>query len=189
MIPPFLAEGFDVKALESDESTLIALDTECIVLWTNPAWARFAVSNGGADVLNRFGAGTSYLLGVSEALRGFYKAAFGNALETGAPFEQDYECSSPEAFRMFHLRALPFEGKGLLLEHSLIDVRPHQQIAFEPHSRAYARANGTILQCSNCRRVRRPLAAAWDWIPSWVRHPPSNVSHGLCSLCLGFYWG
>jgi hypothetical protein len=48
---------------------------------------------------------------------------------------------------------------------------------------------GFILQCSNCRRVRRHGTRAWDWVPALVATTATNVSHGICHACVGFYWG
>lgn len=189
MIPSFLAQGFEVEALEGDASNLVALDPGGTILWVNPAWGLFALANGGADVPARFGPGTSYFAGIAQPLRKFYESALEIALASGALFERDYECSSADTFRMFHMRALPIRGKGLLLEHSLMVERPHDREATQAAGLEYMRSNGTVLQCSNCRRTFHPLSNSWHWIPAWLREPPPMTSHGLCRLCFHFYYG
>jgi hypothetical protein len=189
VIPPFLSAWFDHRAIETEESTLVALDAAGQILWVNAAWERFALANDGADVARRFGPGTSYLDGMAEPFRSFFNAALSNTLMTGEVFESDYECSSTDTFRMFHMRALPIEREGLLLEHSLVVEHPHVRLSVELKEEAYVQPNGMVLQCGNCRRIRRAVAVAWDWIPAWVRSPPPRTSHGICNTCLGFYWG
>jgi hypothetical protein len=187
-LPEFLAGAFDADALVRDGSTIVVLDPDGKILWTNPAWERFARENGGHD-LERF---ASYYAGIGPVLRGFYESAFANALLTGAVYVQEYECSSPDVFRKFHLQAMPVAGKGLLLTHSLLVERPHEHqqapAAAAPPDR-YRGANGIVVQCSNCRRVRRAGEEVWDWVRDWVAASPPNTSHGICAPCLGFYWG
>ena len=28
----------------------------------------------------------------------------------------------------------------------------------------------------------------WDWVPDYVAHMPDATSHGLCRLCVDFYY-
>lgn len=188
MLPRFLAATFDLDALAKEESTLIAIDPSHKIRWVNPAWTRFALANGGDDVVQRFGTGSSYLDGTSGPARSFYEEALTRAAKTRTIFEHDYECSSPETFRRFHLRALPCDDAGLLLEHSLVVEHPHDRVESEIGHEGYVRDNGFILQCSNCRRVRHKERSAWDWVPFLVRNVTAKTSHGLCAACEGFYW-
>lgn len=195
-VPRFLRAAFEgdslVELVEST-STLVALDPAGCILWVNRAWSQFARANDGEPVLSRFGPGTSYFDGIAGPLRGFYEGALQNALVTGEPFDQDYECSSPDVLRLHHLRALPFGDEGLLLEHSVKVERPHAAGEALPGAGAdHVDAHGLIHQCSNCRRVRRVRRAdgrAWDWIPALVALPPANASHCICATCVGYYWG
>ncbi|MDQ3034620.1 MAG: hypothetical protein M3Y87_19580 [Myxococcota bacterium] len=54
----------------------------------------------------------------------------------------------------------------------------------------YRDPNGMLVQCSHCRRVRRgdPSVTAWDWVPEYVARPQPRTSHGLCAVCLDFYY-
>jgi len=185
----FIERWFDVEALHADDSSVAAIDRAFRIRWVNPAWHRFAQANGGADVADRVGPGISYLDGIAPPLRSFYETMFSAALEKKQVFEQIYECSSANTFRLFRLRALPLESEGLLLEHSRVVEHPHEGVPSELPPSSYARPDGTILQCSNCRRVRRAQGEGWDWVPTWTQASPSYTSHGLCASCAAFYWG
>lgn len=187
-LPAFLGR-FDLERLAKDASTIVAIDERYATQWLNPGWEIFARENHGEAIPMRFGLGTCYLDGISGPLRGFYQAAFENALLTGEPFELDYECSSPQVFRRSHMLVLPVSGEGLLLVHSLVVERPHDRAEQPSLEEAYRLANGMILQCANCRRVRRKDGSSWDWVPAWIAATPPRTSHGICACCRGFYWG
>jgi hypothetical protein len=186
--PAFL-NARELMRLAGDASTLIALDPHYSIQWVNPAWERFARDNGGAATLQRFAIGTSYLEGIGGPLRDYYRSAFDNALLTGEPFYLDYECSSSDVFRRFHMLALPVGGEGLLVTHSQIVERPHDREGHEALERAYRFPSGMVVQCANCRRVRRSDGSSWDWVPAWVTATPEVTSHGICASCRGYYWG
>lgn len=185
-LPEFLA-GFDPVALDADERTLVALDPALRIVWVNVTWSRFAEQNGGGSILERFVSGARYLDGIQGEQRSVYDEVFRRALEEGIPHESVYECSSPERFRKYRLRALPFPR--LLLEHTRIDERAHDRPPEPPDDAAYADARGLVTQCGNCRRTRDPVRLAWHWIPAWVASPPRNTTHGICAVCVGYYYG
>lgn len=187
-LPEFLA-GFDPVALDADERTLVALDPDMRIVWVNTTWQRFAEQNGGGPVLERFTPGAVYLDGIQGELRPLYDGIFRRVLEEGIPHESLYECSSPERFREYRLRALPFARRGLLLEHTRVAERPHDRPAEPPDYEAFADGYGFITQCGNCRRIRDPVRQAWHWIPAWVASPPGNITHGICGVCVGYYYG
>jgi hypothetical protein len=168
---------------------LVALDSRGTILWVNEAWRQRARAYGEEDLLDRFGPGASYFEGISEPLRSFYASVLQNARLTGEPFEQEYECSSAEMFRINHLRILPFGAEGFLLVHSGVVERPQQQDEAAAVERTYRNDDGLIVQCSNCRRVRRRDSAVWDWVRAWAATSPLDTSHGICKPCIGYYWG
>jgi hypothetical protein len=47
----------------------------------------------------------------------------------------------------------------------------------------YTGANGLIVACSSCGRLRRADGSSWEWVPGLVTHEVPNVSHGLCATC------
>ena len=54
----------------------------------------------------------------------------------------------------------------------------------------YRDRDGTIVMCSNCRKTRRVGVApeTWDWVAALVANQPAGVSHGLCKICLEYYY-
>lgn len=185
-IPQFLTSVYQEGFLDRTSSTLAALDTRTNILWVNESWYRFARSSGVEFSLSRY---PSYLDGISGPLRADYERVLATVLATGEVFEQDYECSTPDAICHFRMRVLPFLPGGLLVEHSEVEMRaaPPGEAAIEE---LYFDDHRQILQCSNCRRVRRPVADVekWVWVREWVARSHPRTSHGLCTACLGYYW-
>lgn len=68
------------------------------------------------------------------------------------------------------------------------EARQHDHAAEDAVEARYLGADGMILQCSHCRRVRGPSPHAWDWIPRFVALPHPNTSHVICPSCVGL-WG
>ena len=186
---PKLLAGFELERLEVDPSAIVALDADANIVWVNEAWLRFARENGGERGVERIGPGANYLNGIDPVLRGFYATAFENVMLTGEPFELDYECSSAETFRLFHMRALPIGHEGLIIVHSRLVERPHHRRGEPDNAALYRQATGMIVQCANCRRVRRVDGSGWDWVPEYVRQTPDGATHGICSFCRAYYWG
>jgi PAS domain-containing protein len=184
--PELLRPAFDAAALEQVESNIAVLDADGHILWVNPAWVRFAQENGAEA---RTPEGGSYFDAISPPLRDFYREAFSKALATGGVFDQEYECSTPDKRRIFRLRALPVEARALLVEHSLVAEYDHGEPSHEAIAERYVREDGTLLQCSHCRRVRAASTHSWEWVRQWVAAPHPETSHGICPSCVGFYWG
>lgn len=185
-MPAFLASFYRPGALESVDTTLAALDARGQILWVNEAWYRFARDNGSDFALERY---PSYFDGISGPLREDYERVLADVVATDTVFEQDYECSSAETIRHYRMRVLPFLPDGLLVEHTQIAMHPAP--AGDPAIEdLYLDENRLITQCSNCRRVRRPVQGteSWVWVPEWVAHSRPGTSHGLCTPCLGYYW-
>jgi hypothetical protein len=186
-LPAPFASRFDERALADDGATLVALDEAGVIVWTNSAWSTFARDNDGAEVLTRFGIGTRYLDGIAGSLRSFYEVVFSEVLSKQRIIEHDYECSSPDIERHLHLRVLPVPGAGLLLEHSTVWQAPMERPHAEALERVYRNADGLVIQCSNCRRVRRSERKQWDWVPAWVSRSHPQTSHGMCEICLELF--
>lgn len=185
--PDDLARNFDLEALHAEESVLVALDHDDRIAWVNGAWTRFALENGGAGVLARHGVGSCYLDGVRGPLADYFRRGFASVRESGDVWEVDYECSSPELYRLHRMRVLPTASAGLLVEHNVVEARPHDRPPEVPQESHYRDERGVLMQCSNCRKVRR-VGDGWRWIPAWVATTPAPpVSHGLCATCEGVY--
>lgn len=188
-LPSFLRSTFDARTLESDPATFAAIDPAGQILWTNAAWRTFAAENGGDPSLRAGSVGASYLTPLGPELGAFYARAFADAIATGTPYSEEYDCPSPSLFRRFRLRALPVGNAGLLLEHRMMVERPREQRAARAFDGRYRNEHGFLVQCAQCRCIRRRDWSTWDWVPGWVAAPPADTSHTICQVCAGFYWG
>jgi hypothetical protein len=184
--PRHLLPEFDAASLEELASLVAVVDPAGEILWVNGAWQRSARANG-VRTDQAEGRG-SYFDGITPELREVYQAAFAKALATKEVFDQIYDCSSPDRRRIFHCRALPVRTDALIVEHALvIDAEP--DLAADASLAAqYLNHDGTLLQCSHCRRVRGPEPHAWSWMSSWAAHPHPRTSHVVCPLCADYYW-
>lgn len=183
MFPEFLRPDFEEEVLDASPSSIAVLEPSGLIVWANRAWHRRGAEHAMATHLSG-----SYFAGITLPLRGFFEDAFADAFASRGVFELEYDCPTPAEQRRFHMRVLPVDAAGLLVEHSLMVSTPAD--AGEPAIAArYANPKGIITQCSNCRRVVEPATAAWHWVPDWVRQPSPQTSHGLCPSCEGFYWG
>jgi hypothetical protein len=179
---------FNIEALDREQSLIVLIRPEGTILWFNRAWAQAAINNGGESILTRYPVGSSYYDGIVGELHGYYKVQFSQSIQTGEPFFQEYECSTPTQFRLFELRALPIESVALLLEHTQLTANNIRRIAAPANEADYRFPNGLIYQCSNCRRTKN-LNDVWVWVPEWVAKSPDRTSHGICKVCVGYYWG
>lgn len=185
-LPPFVAERFRMEALEHDPSSIVAIAADGRIGWANEGWYSFARANGGASAA--IDAGANYFAAIRGEVRPAFEAAVSASLASGEPFELDYECSSANVYRAYHLHGLPLSGRALLLVHTPIEVRRQERPPEPPVEARYRDAFGMIAQCTNCRRVRAPADRSWHWVPAWVETIPAGVTHVLCPICKGFYW-
>ena len=43
--------------------------------------------------------------------------------------------------------------------------------------------------CAHCRHTRSADdPQRWDWVPQYVAEPRTRISHGICPLCLAYYY-
>ena len=190
---PAMLSGVDLETLESDLHSIYALSDQLKLIYLNPAWFRFARENNGEPVISeRYPIGTDFPRAVSRIIRSFYVDHLRSILETGVVWEHDYECSSPELFRIYHETAYPMHDKrGILVMNSLLVETEHTP-ADGPsplYESFYRKPNGLIMQCAYCRRFQRNKDDdIWDWNPEWLRHPPDRISHSLCNICFDYYF-
>lgn len=184
-VPDLLAT---YRASVASDNTTYLVSPELRILRTNPAWTRFARSNGGTQMIERWGRGSSLLDAIPEVLREFYRTRFLGTLATGQRWEHDYECSSAEAYRQFRMLVIPIRTTFLVVTHALRIARGHDRVAHAADVDSYEQ-HGILKMCSSCRRVEVParLPARWDWVPELVAHMPPNTSHGLCPPCATLY--
>jgi hypothetical protein len=189
-----------LSTLEASGQTVYGVWEDLALAYTNPSWFSFASQNGGDRVSSDWPIGRSVLDAIPQIAQDWYRKFFAAALDyQGAhPPQHEYECSSAELYRRFHMTAYAVcenSRRGLVLVHSL---RMETQHAEPPGAEAPAAAaakvyresaTGLIRQCMHCRRIRRPLEPAlWDWVPVLLREPQPNVTHGMCALCSEHYY-
>ena len=174
-------------ALDHVENPTYVLSDQLRILRVNDGWRRFAVGNGGATMLDRWGRGSFVLEAISGDLREFYRVLFEDARRSGVRREHDYECSSSQVERRFRMFMYPTVEQFLVVTHSLRLESPHERTAM-PAGDATYRRDGMIVMCSSCRRVKVAQETydreRWDWVPSYVEAMPDHISHGLCAACV-----
>jgi hypothetical protein len=175
--------------LDLETGAVVGIWPDTRIALQNSAWRRFALQNAGADVLERWPLGACLLSGISGVMQAYYADAFARVLAQSEPWEQTYDCHSPNSRRQYQLRVLPLVGRGLLLIHSLLveaDIGLGSSFA---GAKPYLGPDGLVRQCSNCRRTQRVGAAStWDWVPELVAHTAPRTSHGICSTCVNQYY-
>lgn len=120
---------FTQAILNSLPAHTVVLAEDGTIVSTNERWDSFGVVNGGEP--GSWQAGTSYFEECRRAaasgdeiaaavLEGFLAVTEGRRNS----YERDYECSSPEEVRWFHLQAAPLAGHdGLVVSHTDITTR------------------------------------------------------------------
>ncbi len=192
--PALLPKAPPVEALAEAVDPCFTLSEPLDITYCNPAWDRFAeVNGGGPEVLAR-NVVSKYLLDfVSGDLKGYYADLFARARQLGQPVGHDYECSGARVFRLYRMQIYPLEpGQGFVVVNSLRVERPHDRTAHEPDDAIYKDRAGLMHMCANCRRTRREANGereVWDWVPAHLDRRLSNVSHGVCPMCLEYYYG
>lgn len=188
-------EGIEFTTLEDSSSSIYALDTDLKISYLNPAYVKFAEENDpSGNTLSKFPISAQIGDAISDPrLKDYYLDAYKEVLSTGKNWTQEYECSSPETYRMYHQTAYPFKnGKGLIIVNVLsvrIPMDQTERIVNGATENSYTNQDGLIVQCSNCRYTERAdKAETWDWVPDLVKQMPENMSHTICPICLDYYW-
>lgn len=186
-----LLSAFKVPALQESQDVVYGLWPDLSLAFTNAAWMQFAANNGGEPAKSeQWRLGRNILDAIPQPLKSFYESRYRNCLSLERPWEHVYECSSADAFRMFHMTALPLgRSEAILVINSLRIESSMDREAAEPLEATYRNRHGLMVQCAHCRRFRRAISeTTWDWVREWVRSSQENVSHGICEPCLGFYY-
>jgi hypothetical protein len=183
-----------LDVLERARDTSFALSEPLDIIYCNSAWDRFAQENGGSQEMQGRSVISKNLLDfVTPELRGFYSSLFARARAIGQPVDHDYECSTASAFRLYRMRVYPLApGHGFVVLNSLRVEHPHDRIARPPDDAIYTDSAGLMHMCANCRRTRRTSPSppdVWDWVPTYLDRNLANVSHGICPVCLEYYYG
>jgi hypothetical protein len=182
-----------MRALERSLAVSYVLDSQFRIMYCNPAWNRFAESNGGIpQFTSEAVVGFDLFDSIPDDLRVVYADAFQEVLSTGTIWEKSYECSSPALLRLFRMRIhLLKPQKWFVVTNTLIVERCHaRRAATDPN--AYVDANSILTACAHCRCSRRvDTPDQWDFVAEHLETRPNSplkVSHGLCPVCRAYFY-
>jgi PAS domain-containing protein len=184
--------GLSLEELESEQSIVYLLDSDLRIVYCNPAWDQFAAENHGDALEWKKPRGTPLLEAIADPLRPFYAEGFRRVAETGEVWEHDFECSSSELYRRYHMQVKPLEATGgFLIINSLLVETPHgaDRQAMPEVDTLYRGREDIVTMCCHCRRTQRSDGSqTWDWVPRYLEAPPQRVSHGLCASCSAYFY-
>ena len=182
------ASGFDIHVLEHDTAVTYAVDAEKQIRYCNQAWDTFAHENGTDRILRSSIVGRRLGDFIPASLAAFYDHLFGQAEHTGAVQRFDYECSSPEVYRVFQMQVFPLPASGgFLLINSLHVSTRHRRKGSDASDLQYVR-DGGLTMCCHCRRTRRLDSGVWDWVPAYLNQKAHHVAADLCQICFCFFY-
>lgn len=186
-----LLKDYHPEALHSSEDTIYGLKPDFSLAYFNQGWTEFASRNGGEPSISRdWRIGRNIRETIPAELQPLFCLRFDRCLQENQIWEYEYECSSPDQYRLYIMRIYPLAGEGLLVVNSPIYQFFHHGETREPREDDYRTPDDLVIQCCHCRRVRRRgIRKAWDFVPDWFRKCPENTSHGICEPCFGFYYG
>jgi hypothetical protein len=176
-----------METLNRSPNVCLAVDPDINIFYVNRSYFEFANKNGGDKIEDDFGRGSNLLEAISGDQKDFYREFFNKCMGGTSMDTFEYECSSPEEFRLFKMFVYPLrDNNGLLMEHALIVEKEHDRPEAPYDKRYYIDENGILHQCGHCRRVRHLTEKRWDWCPTLMGF--ENTSHGICDICLDFYY-
>lgn len=180
----------DINFLSSSKDVVCIVDQELKLMGYNEAWVNFAKDNNGESTLSSFPLEASISSAGDGPVGSYVLQGYNRALREHKPFEHQYECSSPDTFRVFHQTAYPITGsKGLVITHHLVVEKEHEE-SEDSFIGRFENSDEILTQCANCRKVRDPHEnSTWLWVPALVYRQLPNISHGICNPCLDHYYG
>ncbi len=181
------------EELEKSGNVSCVIDEGLHLVYCNPAWDQFALSNDGDGAVSSRVIGTNLLNVVPETLKLLYDQLFAVARDTRLMWPLDYECSSANLYRLYRMEIRPVQPAGFVLVHALRVERPHgsDRTNFSPDENRYSDSRGLITMCAHCRKTRRvPEPETWDWVPEYVGPgaPRTRITHGLCGPCMAYFY-
>jgi hypothetical protein len=185
-VPSWIQEVF-----ETEHDVLYLLDADLRIAECNLGWDKFAAENGGVGISRQEVRGRKIFDFIPDVLVQFYQHKFAEALRAGHWIGFDYECSTPDVFRQFHMALRSVESSGLLVVNSYL---PNQRTPVSSANQgladsAYLSPGGMITMCAHCRRTRRQDGSnEWDWVSRFLRETGRKTSHGLCPRCTAYLY-
>lgn len=168
-------------------NTICYIGRDYRLIGYNPAYLQFAAANGCENIEQNWGIGNSVLDCTPPILRGLLKKAYDRAF-AGETVEYEYNCHSPEKFRRYVMRLIPQPDGNVVAEHALLFEQEHQDVldlGLQAVKAGYQRADGIIVQCCNCRKLRSLKdSLRWDLVRSLIASAAGfTISHGICPVC------
>ncbi|MEP7706455.1 hypothetical protein [Paraglaciecola sp. 25GB23A] len=187
-----------LESLNGHPSTVYGLDSDLKIVYQNPASIQFSEQNSHNNRISSASSlGKNIFDFIPDLLAPTYKKLFESVTHDKNPSlisrQFEYECSSPEFYRVFSMHLYPLNKGGILVIHSLVIEEPYinsqsQELNTVVES-DYINKHGSVTQCANCRRIKNLAKdGQWDWIPKWVKEPHIPTSHGICRPCKHHYY-
>ncbi len=181
-----------MNALERSAGVSYILDSRYRVMYCNPAWNRFAASNGAPQLTGEAVIGSDLFDAIPEVLKTLYSNAFRHVQSTGRVWEELYECSGPNLFRKFRMRIHLLKPRDwYVITNTLLVERSHTSTAAADLN-TYLHANGFVTMCAHCRCSRRvDNPDQWDFVPEYLElnaESAMKISHGLCPVCRAYFY-
>ncbi len=180
------------KALDDSQNVSYIVDDTFRFVHCNQAWDRFAATNGGRGLESERMIGTDLFASIPAVLADAYRQAFESVTVSGRVWVKAYECSSPRVFRKFQMRIHPLQRPPhwFLITNALVVEQPHEHSAAAAAG-MYVR-QGIVTMCAHCRCSRRSgTPAQWDFVAEYLDFSGCDtlhVSHGLCPICLAYFY-
>lgn len=179
----------NLEIIEASNDSTYILDTDFKMRAYNSAYVRFGHENDCPEVEERFGIGFDLRDAIYGPPKNYYERKFREVIEKSTPLSFDYECSSPDKYRLLRQTAYPIRNKqGLLLSNHMTICHSHTNPSSKLTSN-HKTTDNMVIQCCHCRKVKNLNAEnQWDWIPELVEKPYAMTSHTLCHNCLTHYY-
>lgn len=179
------------QALASEDEVVYLLDEELRLAACNPGWEKFAAENGGVGISAWEVKGRSIFDFIPAVLVKFYEDKYAEAQRGNGWVGFDYECSSPDTYRLFHMSIYRIPNSYLIVVNSHLRHRiaPLPQHEASTSDADYRFQNGFLSICAHCRRTRRSnKAEVWDWVPRFLVCAGPKVKHELCPRCTAYHY-
>jgi hypothetical protein len=187
------------EALDREPGIVAVLEADGTIGYLNWAWDETARRDHlPAACLSDAVLGQRYLDFVVGELKPHVARAFEQAAHHEAKNRSVFmhgECNTPTYYRKLTTRISALWTRGLasgyLVQNDVLNAGQlsAQYPLVEHPLEAWRDADGIIVQCACCRRVRSQKTALWEMSVALLVHSAERTSHGLCELCLESYYG
>lgn len=180
------------EIFSSSDDIACVLDDDLRISDCNPCWDRFADDNGGVGISLAEIRGRNIFEFIPMALWDFYKQRYADVRQSAQWLGFDYECSTPDILRLFHMSMKWVAGCGIIVVNSRLSQRrgvvPDSHVNVD--LRLYRDDGGVTTMCAHCRKAqRRDRPDNWDWVPQFIRdYAARAIEHALCPPCRSYFY-